>query len=133
MNTIQRIPITTKAEVEWACRAARALATGIGFGKDDAERVVLTVSELATNLMRYAVQGEIVLSPAAQSTGNGLRIESTDAGPGIVDIDVAQQDGRGSSRSLGSGLAAVKRLMDDVTITSAPHGTRIVAYKWLPT
>jgi serine/threonine-protein kinase RsbT len=92
--------------------------------------VALTVSELATNLLRYAVQGEVVLAPAA-ATGYGLRIESRDAGPGIADLDAALRDGASTAGGLGSGLAGVRRLMDEMTITTAPQGTRIVVHKWL--
>jgi len=130
MDAVQRFPIVTQADVEVARRAARMLATNLGFGTDDAERVVLAVSELATNLRRYAVRGEVILGPA-ESGGQGLRMESRDAGPGIADLDAALRDGVSTGGGLGSGLAGVRRLMDEMTITTAPHGTSIVVHKWL--
>jgi serine/threonine-protein kinase RsbT len=107
------------------------LATALGFTPVDTERVVLAVSELATNLVRYAVQGALVLTPLARAQGPGLRVESCDAGPGIADLSRALEDGFSSAGGLGHGLPAVQRLMDEVTITTAPGGTRIVAHIWL--
>jgi anti-sigma regulatory factor (Ser/Thr protein kinase) len=45
---------------------------------------------------------------------------------------MALQDGFSTVGGLGSGLSAVRRLMDDFTIESNLTGTRIVAWKWLP-
>ena len=133
MDAIQRFPIATRADIELARRAARALAGTLGFGTDDEERVALAVSELAANLLRYAVQGELVLASAHTDTHRGIRVESCDAGPGIADLGAALRDGVSTAGGLGSGLAGAQRLMDELTITTAPSGTRIVAYKWLAT
>jgi serine/threonine-protein kinase RsbT len=95
--------------------------------------VVLAVSELATNLLRYARTGHIMIETLVADTGqSGLRVESSDRGPGITDVDRALQDGFSTGGGLGGGLPAVRRLMDDVMIESNPVGTRIVAWKWLP-
>jgi len=132
-DRVQQFPVTSQADVELARRAARSLAATLGFETADVERVALTMSELATNLLRYAVQGEVVLAPVASATGQGLRIESRDAGPGIADVGAALRDGVSTAGGLGNGLPGVQRLMDEMTITTAPHGTRIVVYKWLTT
>lgn len=126
-----RWPITTPADVAAARRAARMLATDLGFTPVDTERVVLAVSELATNLVRYAQQGVILLAPLATAQGHGLQVESQDTGPGIANLSRALEDGFSTAGGLGHGLPAVQRLMDDMTITTAPDGTRIVARTWL--
>lgn len=125
------VPIVTPADVATARRVARTLAADLGFAPVDTERVVLAVSELATNLVRYAQQGAILLAPLATAQGRGLQVESHDAGPGIANLSQALQDGFSTGGGLGHGLPAVQRLMDEVTITTAPHGTRIVARTWL--
>jgi serine/threonine-protein kinase RsbT len=130
VDTDQRFPVATQGDVEAARRAARALATTLGFDAADTERVVLAVSELATNLLRYAVRGEVVLGPV-EGDNPGLRVESRDAGPGIADLDAAMRDGSSTGDGLGSGLAGVRRLMDEMTITTTPNGTKIVVHKWL--
>jgi serine/threonine-protein kinase RsbT len=103
-----------------------------GFPRVEAEMIVLAVSELATNLLRYARAGVVTVEPVVGDTGApGLRVESIDLGPGIADVDQALEDGFSSGGGLGSGLPAVCRLMDDFMIESSPAGTRIVARKWL--
>ncbi len=54
-----------------------------------------------------------------------------DEGPGIADIEHALEDGVSTGGGLGSGLAAVRRMMDELEIRSELGlGTRIEAVKW---
>jgi serine/threonine-protein kinase RsbT len=109
------------------------MAQSVGFNLADAEEVVLSVSELATNLLRYAQEGSIILDAIEESHRRGIRIESHDTGPGIENVERALQDGYSTRDSLGSGIASVRRLMDDFQIESEASGTLIVAQKWIPT
>jgi serine/threonine-protein kinase RsbT len=109
------------------------LALSVGFGRDDAERVILAVSELATNLLKYAQHGRIEATALSGMRGTGVRIESHDAGPGIPDIEQALRDGYSTGGGLGGGLPGVVRLMDEVEIESDASGTHIIARKWLTT
>jgi serine/threonine-protein kinase RsbT len=118
-------------DVERARRQGRVLARSVGFGPVDSEAVVLSISELATNLLRYARSGSILLDAIEESGRRGVRVESRDAGPGIFDIERALRGGNNTARSLGSGIASVRRLMDDFIIDSAPTGTKIVTHKWI--
>jgi serine/threonine-protein kinase RsbT len=123
-------PIRGSADVYRARRAARELAAGLGFSKSDAEQVALAVSELGTNLVRYARDGVIVLRPVKGTSRAGLEVESRDAGPGIGALDLALADGYSTGGGLGGGLPATRRLMDEFTMATAPTGTRIVVRKW---
>src|SRR3954471_23140539 len=124
--------IVADVDVERIRREARALATYAGFARHDAEAILLAVSELATNLVRYAPGGELVVSIVSEENGLGILIQSSDPGPGIVDVELALRDGYSTSGGLGSGLPGVHRLMDDFTIVTSPSGTSIEARKWLP-
>jgi serine/threonine-protein kinase RsbT len=125
-----RFAIAEPADVEWARREARLLARRVGFGAADAECVSLAVSELATNLVRYARDGAIHLTTVSGPRGVGIEVESHDAGPGIADVGQALADGFSSGGGLGGGLPGVRRLMDDFQISSGPAGTTILARKW---
>jgi serine/threonine-protein kinase RsbT len=99
----RRLPVCTRSDADQARREARRLAAALGFGRADAEEIALAVSELAMNLHRYAVEGEIVLRPISEDAPiseatptagvivrgwvgrRGLEIVSLDAGPGIAD------------------------------------------------
>lgn len=127
----RRIVVRGQRDVERARYEARTMAQDLGFGEADVERVALATTELATNLVRYAQQGELVVSAVlGDARGTGIELESSDLGPGIPDIDEALVEGFSTGGGLGGGLAGVGRLMDESAIESTPNGTRIVARKW---
>jgi serine/threonine-protein kinase RsbT len=124
--------IDAQVDIERARRLARAMARAIGFTSADAEAVVLSVSELATNLLRYAQEGSILLDTIEETDRRGIRIESRDAGPGIANVECALLDGYSTGIGLGSGIPGVRRLMDEFQLETGPSGTWIVARKWIP-
>jgi serine/threonine-protein kinase RsbT len=129
--TEEVIAVPTALAAGRARRAARRLATALGFAAHDAEAIALATSELATNLARYAQGGAIVLRAVVEPARRGLRVESHDSGPGIPSLGQAMRDGFSTGGGLGGGLGGVRRLMDDFEITTAPDGTHVVATKWL--
>jgi serine/threonine-protein kinase RsbT len=110
---------------------ARGVARDLGFMPAEVASIGVAVSELATNLVRHAVGGEIDVMALNTPTGTGIQVESRDAGPGITDTVAALRDGFSTSGGLGSGLPGVRRLMDEFNLTSTPAGTRVVCRKWL--
>jgi serine/threonine-protein kinase RsbT len=124
------LTITNRADAERARREARTLARTCGFSAANAERVALAVSELAWNVVRYARGGALQLGAVDGPRGRGIRIECTDQGPGIPDLERALEEGYSTGGGLGAGLPAVRRLMGEFSITTGPTGTRIVATRW---
>jgi serine/threonine-protein kinase RsbT len=122
-----RLSITAATDVEQARREARSLARAHGFSGVNIERLALAVSELATNLLRYAHDGQITLTVRADADGTGIDIESLDQGPGIPSIARAMEDGFSTGGGFGDGLPAVRRLLDSFDISSSPNGTRVMA------
>ena len=103
-----------------------------GFGETPSQMVATAVSELARNILKYAGTGEIRLRPVKKIGARGIEIEAIDQGPGIADCAAAMQDHFSSGGTLGLGLPAVKRMMDEFTLESTPgEGTRVTACKWL--
>ncbi|MBI3969042.1 MAG: ATP-binding protein [Chloroflexi bacterium] len=130
VSTPVRVSVSGEVDVEWVRREARSFAGALGFDPVDTERVALAVLELATNLVRYAPGGEIVLSIVDDERGAGVQIESCDRGPGIPDLGRALKDGFSTGGGLGNGLPGVRRLMDDFEISSSAEGTTVIARKW---
>lgn len=129
-----RVIITGEDGIVAARQRARELAKQLGFGAVDQSRIVTAVSELARNVVRYAIdgQGEVVLRelPRAGRPG-GLEIVISDRGPGIADIELALREGYTSSSGWGMGLPGAKRLMDELVIDSAlGRGTTVTIRKW---
>ncbi len=127
-----RLAIRVRADVERARRDVRAAALALGFLAVPTEEIVLAASELATNLLLHAHDGTLAVTRAEAMGRVGVRIESRDAGPGIADIPAALRDGASTRRGLGSGLPAVRRLVDEFSLVSAPTGTVIAVCKWRP-
>jgi serine/threonine-protein kinase RsbT len=83
-------------------------------------------------LHRYAREGRIYLAPLSGAPGVGIELTSRDRGPGILDRGAALHDGFSTGGGRGSGLPAVRRLMDEFTVESDSDGTTITARKWRP-
>ena len=100
---------------------ARALE-GWNWNEVDAGQLAIVVTELGTNLLRHAQQGELWIAavPALQE----VEIIALDKGPGIAGVQRASQDGVSTgSGSPGTGLGAIRRLAGDFDIHSTPAGT----------
>jgi len=127
-----RVVVSTEADIIAARQMARELAADLGFASADLTLISTAISELARNIVRYAMHGEIILMPINGKNGcPGILIIARDEGPGIPDVSEAMQDGYSTSGSLGLGLPGVKRLMDEFEIKSEPgSGTTVTVKKW---
>jgi serine/threonine-protein kinase RsbT len=128
-----RVVIETDADIVVSRQAGRELAATLNFSSSDLTVIAAAISELARNIYKYAGKGEIRLSIAEGNGRRGIRIVAADNGPGIVDVDLAMQDGYSTSGSLGLGLPGVRRLMDEFelhTSTSGRTGTTVTMCKW---
>ena len=126
------VPVSHESDTGASRRAARRMADTAGFDSIAAEEVVLSASELASNLVKHAGGGTLTFSIVSSSERTGVMIESNDSGPGIRDVNQVLQDGFSSAGSLGNGLGAVNRLMDELDIKSGREtGTHIVCKKWV--
>ncbi|MEX0783748.1 MAG: ATP-binding protein [Dehalococcoidia bacterium] len=123
-------PVTTQVDVEAVCRLTLDYARACDLSDLAAAELRLICSELATNLLDHAGGGTLSLAIAAERDRRGVRIEAVDAGPGIVDVDLAMTEGYSTSGGLGQGLPLVRRLASTFEIASTPQGTRVVATKW---
>lgn len=106
----------------------------LGFPDVAAEEIALVTTELATNLLKHATEGVLEVEAVEREGRRGLRIGSSDLGPGIHDVERVFADGHSTAGSLGYGLGTVNRLMDELEITSAPElerGTRISCIRWI--
>ena len=115
-----------------ARRRATSLAVKLGFDEPDVGRVALVVTELATNLLKHAGGGEILVRSLGngEGTGDGAGVEilALDRGPGIADREAAFRDGYSSSGSPGTGLGAIRRAASEFDVYSGrATGTALVA------
>jgi serine/threonine-protein kinase RsbT len=125
------LPISTDTDIVAARQEGRAMAQRVGFGATELTLVATAISEIARNIVTHAGSGEIAMAIVEAGDRRGVRIVASDEGPGIDDIDQALEDGFTTGAGLGLGLPGARRLMDELTITSAPgKGTTVVMHKW---
>ncbi len=127
----EKIRIVRESDIQTAVFKAIAVSGDVGFKKTQQYMIATSVSELARNILRFAVQGEVLISPVEAGSKKGVRIIAKDKGPGITNIKLALTDHYSTfPGSLGVGLPGVKRMMDELEIISG-HGTTVTAFKWI--
>jgi anti-sigma regulatory factor (Ser/Thr protein kinase) len=125
-----QVALTEPSQVAEARRAATRLARHVGFDDVAAGRAALVVTEAATNVLKHAGEGQVLLAasagpPPAVAT---LEVVALDRGPGIADLALALRDGHSTAGTAGNGLGAIRRLADVFDLYSAPgRGTALVA------
>lgn len=129
---MEELPIRSGDDVVRVRQQVRVVATQSGLSLVDQTKLVTAASELARNALVHGGGGtarvEVVTSAAGKP---GVRVDFTDDGPGIPDVDLALTDGWTSGAGLGLGLSGARRLVDEFELTSKPgSGTTVVVTKW---
>lgn len=121
-------PVEHASSVGTARRAAAAVAAQLGFDDERIGEIALVVSELASNLVKHASSGSVLVRVRRGADEPFLEVLTIDGGPGMADVAAALQDGTSSAGTLGIGLGALRRLATDWDIWSWPGaGTAVVA------
>jgi anti-sigma regulatory factor (Ser/Thr protein kinase) len=120
------------SRISEARRTAAHLADQIGFDETKAGKVAIAVTEAATNILKHAGSGEIVLRITGEhGNGAGLEFLALDKGPGIANIGESLRDGQSTAGTAGNGLGAISRLADVFDLYSQPgKGTALLAQFW---
>ena len=130
MNEV-RVAIQREADIVAARQAGRQLAAQLGFSNTDQTLIATAISEVARNIVVYAVHGEIVLTRTDDGGRVGIQVQAIDSGPGIDNKELALRDGYSTKNSLGLGLPGARRLMDDFDLQSeVGRGTTVTMKKW---
>jgi serine/threonine-protein kinase RsbT len=126
-----RVAIRKDTDAVLACQKGRRLAAEQGLSDNDQVIVVIIISELARNIIRYATPGEIILASIRRGDARGIGVVARDTGPGIPDVERALQGGYSTGGGLGQGLSGARRLADEFEIASEPGtGTTVTIRKW---
>jgi len=129
-----------------ARRAARELASEIGFDPRACVEIAIATSELAVNIAKYGVRGHVTLEIVDHPRyGPGISITASDCGPPFHDFEMAKRDGCDDAgpldpveffnrHGLGTGLGAVSRFTDELGWEPTADGklVRAVRYKNRP-
>jgi anti-sigma regulatory factor (Ser/Thr protein kinase) len=122
------VPVTEASQPAAARRAAVALAQGAGMDDTAVGSLALVVTELATNLVKHAKSGELLIRRLDPGGMDGVEVLSLDKGPGMADVRVSMGDGYSTAGSPGTGLGAVRRTAAAFDLYTQPgKGTAVVA------
>jgi len=115
---------------------ADAAAHAQGFDQTHGERVRLAVTEMASNLSRYAHSGRIFVRLLESGERRGVELVATDQGPGMGHAEAGAHSGEGADVSptghlRGGGLREIARVSDLFDLYSAPgRGTVMMSRVW---
>jgi anti-sigma regulatory factor (Ser/Thr protein kinase) len=133
MNTLSAIlsqvtlAVNEASQVGQVRRHAKQLAASAGFDDASMNNVGIVATELATNLAKHALSGEILLRLATELNAPAVEMLSIDRGPGMIDLTSCLRDGYSTSGTPGSGLGAVTRLSSQFDAYTQPSGTVLMS------
>jgi len=120
--------IAEASSVAFARRGANDAAQKCALNETDLGRLALIVTEATTNILKHAQHGQLLVRElpsrsrvGAQPGCAGVEVIALDRGPGITDVRRAFDDGRSTVGTPGTGLGAIRRLSDEMSIYSQPR------------
>lgn len=104
------LAMTETSQVAEARRLVTQLATELGFQAAETGKVALVVTEAASNLVKHAIGGQLLVRQLQCASERGIELLALDKGPGMRDVSKCLRDGYSTAGSLGTGLGAITRL-----------------------
>ncbi|GAA0314539.1 SpoIIE family protein phosphatase [Actinoallomurus spadix] len=119
------IPVSDESQVHGAVAASTSAARVARLDARSTARCELLATELATNLVKHAYGGRLLVSASANGV---VQLITVDRGPGIPDVAVSMADGYTTTSSLGGGLGTCRRAATEFDLYSRPgQGTVVLA------
>lgn len=112
-----------------ARRIATALAKERCFGEAHTGQVAVAVSEAASNLVKHATAGMMLVRPHPTSA-ESIEVISIDSGPGMADVVGPIRDGYSTAGTLGIGLGAITRIADGYDLHSTPGRGTVLSMRF---
>ena len=127
LDTPAWIGITHTSDIAAARRVGQRMAQEQQFDDIRAGQLAIVITELATNMLKHAGEGRILLSFAYGGDACGIDVLGFDRGPGIGNLGAALRDGVSSAGTAGTGLGALRRLSNQFDVY-APRGKGAVFF-----
>lgn len=128
------------SEIAAARRAGNTLARDLGFSEVRAGELAIVITEAATNIVKHAREGEILLRAlhadgvAGVAGVAGVEVLALDRGPGMSNVALRMEDGHSTAGTYGVGLGAIGRLAAQFDIYSIEgQGTVLLMVLWSTT
>lgn len=119
------------SEIASARRAGNELARRLGFDEVRTGQVALVITEAATNIVKHALEGEILLRSLDAGGKFGIEIIALDRGPGMANVALRMEDGVSTAGTYGVGMGAIRRLAQEFDVYSVEgQGTVLLMIVW---
>ena len=113
-----RMQVEESSQVGDCRRAAQRLAELHEFDDTLVGRVGIVATELATNVIKHAGRGELLMQAIRGSGEVTIELAAIDRGPGMQ-VERCMRDGYSTSGTAGGGLGAISRLSSLFDLYSA--------------
>jgi len=118
------VEVADDSAVAEARRKATDIGAEAGFDALRAGQLAIVVTELATNLVKHADKGKLLIGAGEAH----VDLLALDRGAGMADVQRCLADGYSSAGTPGNGLGAVRRLAQALHVASWPgRGTAVFA------
>lgn len=104
----------------------RQTAVKAGFDTEKLSELDIIISEMTSNLHKYAVKGEILAGLFKEKDNFYIELISIDHGPGMAYPQQMMTDGFSSENNLGMGLGSIKRMSDKFDLYSVKDWGTII-------
>jgi anti-sigma regulatory factor (Ser/Thr protein kinase) len=123
--------IAHASEVSAARRYGQQLAETLGFNETEAGKLAIIITEAATNILKHAGDGLLLVTPASRNKLHGVEVIAVDSGPGIASLSQSLHDGTSTTGTAGTGLGAMRRLAHEFDVYSMlGKGTALYLRIW---
>lgn len=131
MDSHTAVEVSDPSQIGAARRTATSIAAARGLDPTDTGKLAIIATEVASNIIKHAKAGQMLISPLASRDAAGVEILGLDKGPGMGNVARCQQDGYSTAGSPGTGLGAIARLSSLCDIYSAVgSGTVVLSRLW---
>jgi anti-sigma regulatory factor (Ser/Thr protein kinase) len=115
-----------------ARRLARTMANDAHLSEVDTGRAAIVASEAATNLVKHANGGEVIVRMTTSAGDPVLDILAIDRGPGMANLAECLRDGFTTAGTAGHGLGAVLRQSNEFDAYSKPGSGTVLLSRIAP-
>ena len=123
--------IGESSEIAAALRAGNDLGRKLGFDETRTGQLAIIITEAATNIVKHAGDGEILLRALDIDGRCGIEVIALDRGPGMGNVALRMEDGHSTAGTYGVGLGAIARLSQEFDVFSLEgQGTVMLMVVW---
>jgi anti-sigma regulatory factor (Ser/Thr protein kinase) len=119
VNRQQQFSINHSTDIAAARRAGIQISSDIGHDETVTGKLAIIITEAATNILKHAGSGSIVLGVSGPQDNLGIDVLALDKGPGITNLGHSMRDGVSTAGTPGNGLGAISRMSDCFDVYTA--------------